>query len=270
MTSAYVTDFIREGKKAPLDVLKERQIVMRQLICHHKEQRDIALNWGKTAIYNYQANILKYNIEALEEALTKEKAQIDFIQFGLELREKAIVEKKQKKLKKGHIFSEPILQRVDELPEDIVNIIRDFLPIQVWNSLLCFKLLTKLNKISDKDELLRNLYRHVVSSPHSLTLISEAEAISRIRYLNSGHFNPKYCHDFISRSFDYKAGEIKTAISFYVNRAMEINPLFAYKLLKTIAVIAAKKLTSRRYYKCYILTEQDAANANIYISLKPT
>ena len=264
MSSLFISNIINRGKKAPLEVLQERQLELQQLISDYEEKRKEVLSWDTASYHNkYDASRMTYYIDELKQTITKEKTKIDFLTFGMELREKKGKSKIGKKFKIGYVFTEPILQRVNQLPEDTVSIIRDFLPIDVHNRLLSFNLLTKLNKITDKNEDLRNLYRHIISSPQSLALISDSEAITRIKYINGGYYNHKYSAEYFSQSFNYKAGEIKTAIAFYIHKAMEITPLFAHILLKTVALLEAKKIKSKYHYIFHALTEQDAAAANI-------
>jgi hypothetical protein len=203
---------------------------------------------------------LRSQMNMVEEALKEERADIAFAKYGVKLREIAAVEKinsaaAKKNIKKG-IYSEPILKRVQAMPEDIVNTIKEFLPLTTWNELLGQHILTKLTKISNKDDVLRRFYLFIVSRPQSLSLVKRDIAITRVRYLRDGGFNPQYCAKYLARIMQLNVTDLKTSIAFYLNKAKDVSPVFGNQLLKTLTVLTGKQLTWAPFHFAS-LTEAD-------------
>jgi hypothetical protein len=248
MSYLELSRFIKEGKNAPIDVLERRQKEMRRMHREFESELNHLANEELTTGNVYFAiPQLRSQMNMVEEALKEERADIAFAKYGVKLREMAAVEKinsaaAKKNIKKG-IYSEPILQRVQTMPEDIVNTIKEFLPLTTWNELLGQNILTKLTKITNKDHVLRRFYLFIVSRPQSLYLVKRDIAVTRVRYLRDGTPNPQYCAKYLTRIMQLNATDLKTSIAFYLNKAKDVSPLFGNQLLKTLAVLTGKQLT---------------------------
>jgi hypothetical protein len=261
MSYLELSRFIKQGKKAPVDVLERRQKELRRM--HRKfesELNHLASEELTTGNVYFAIPQLRSQMNMVEEALKEERADIAFAKYGVKLREIAAVEKinsaaAKKNIKKG-IYSEPILKRVQAMPEDIVNTIKEFLPLTTWNELLGQHILTKLTKITNKDDVLRRFYLFIVSRPQSLSLVKRDIAITRVRYLRDGGFNPQYCAKYLARIMQLNVTDLKTSIAFYLNKAKDVSPVFGNQLLKTLTVLTGKQLTWAPFHFAS-LTEAD-------------
>ena len=90
-------------------------------------------------------------------------------------------------------------------------------------------------------------------------MIDRSVAIKRVRTLKDGTTNPKYCGKHILCIHRFSVNQIKTHIAYYIHQAKKLHPIFAYKLLKIIAVLSVKKSRFSPWgnYKFYNLTEHD-------------
>ena len=261
MSYLELSRFLKQGNKAPIDVLEKRQKEMRRM---HREVESelnyLASEELTTGNVYFAIPQLRSQMHMIEEAMKQEREDIAFAKYGVKLREMAAVEKinsdaAKKNIKKG-IYSEPILKRVQTMPEDIVNTIRDFLPLTTWNELLGQHILTKLTKITNKEDVLRRFYLFIVSRPQSLYLVKRDIAITRVRYLRDGSFNPQYCGKYLARIMQLNSTDLKTSIAFYLNKAKDVSPVFGNQLLKTLTVLSGKQLTWGTFHFAS-LTEAD-------------
>jgi hypothetical protein len=143
----------------------------------------------------------------------------------------------KKNMPKG-IYSEAILEKINKLPEILVEMIGEYLPISVKNNLLSEELYKKIGKIGNAD-VRKGFFRAMTKQPAYFTILNREEARSKI-YLINGSFNPEY------KSYSWFMGSmyIKKEIHKLINLAKEKNPVFAYKMLTFMAVFNAsgKKL----------------------------
>jgi len=148
-------------------------------------------------------------------------------------------EKTGVKLKKGQ-FSEPILTKVNKLPEEVVNIIKEYLPIHVFNKLM-FSTLTKLFVVSKTKPQIPADIKHafiglVCNQPETLRLLSYKQAHSIVADMS------------LYRFANYKNNtDLKNKIFMVLGLAMEKNVEFAYKMLKTVVVLSQANLRISQY-----------------------
>jgi len=148
----------------------------------------------------------------------------------------------KKNMKKG-VYSEPILAKVNKLPEVLVEIIGTYLPYDTLNELLSEDLWRRVVRIGDKNMLL-GFIKEMTSRPKYLTLLPREEARKKVRYLQSGVANPEYrwtsyCINGFTR--------LKTEIYDTIILAKAGNPQFAHSVLKTVAVLNSRKWKEYKY-----------------------
>jgi len=200
-----------------------------------KEERDAA---GKYANATVHKNIVSKKINAIEK-----KSEIDKV----EKQEKRDLVLAKKNMPKG-IYSESVLtEMVARCPPEIISIIGQYLTVECMNNLLSFDLYRKIHNIGFAD-VIRGFRCSIRNNPQYLTLISREEARAHfrvIRGVQQPNENRIYCSWFLD--FDHIC-EVKTNIYDIIVTAKVGNPLFANKMLKTIAVLNKnKKLLKRNF-----------------------
>jgi len=154
------------------------------------------------------------------------------------------------KLKKGQ-FSEPILTKVCRLPEETVRIIKEYLPIQVLNSVMCGTLaklmMTSQKKQNIHPEMKQAFLHYICNQYESLRFLSFEQARSVVGQMSLYRFT-----NYTSQT------ELKNKIFMMIGMAREKNPAFAYKMLKTFVVLGKPnfKLSNRGRIGKY-LTQAD-------------
>ena len=152
--------------------------------------------------------------------------------------EKRAENKISKKLIKKGAFSEQILADITKkLPQDIVQLIGQFLPVNVWNELLSVKLKKIITKIKPISEY---LLRYLSVQPDLLHILPRDEARSHITHYN-GEFNNNY-RPIWFRGVKVEARNLLLRKIIYT--AIQKRPSFAYKLLKMVNVFATYKKVS--------------------------
>ena len=192
-------------------------------------------------------HINHYIVEAIE---SQEKA--DAIKMAAKTA-KSQTALAKKNMKKG-VYSEPILAKVNALPEVIVNIVGSYLTYETLNELLSENLMHRVVKIGDKNMLLQFI-KEVTSKPKYLTLLPREEARKKVVRLSNGDFNPQYSwFSYCLRS----CKQLKTEIYDTIMLAKARNPQFAHSVLKTVAVLNTKKWRYNKYVpRIRELTEDD-------------
>ena len=166
--------------------------------------------------------------------------------------EKAQAALARKNMKKG-IYSEPILAKVNKLPEFIVELIGTYLPYETLNEMLSQDLKRRVIRIGDTS-MLRRFIQEITTRPKYLTLLSREEALTKVRFLSNGNTNPTY--NWISYCLhDFK--KLKTVIYDTLLLAKAGNPQFAHSVLKTVAVLNSRKWKVNKYALAVNLTEND-------------
>jgi hypothetical protein len=198
---------------------------------------------SKISIYTHINNSIVIAIEDLEKAEAQQAALKT---------EKAQAALARKNMKKG-VYSEPILAKVNKLPEVIVELIGTYLPYETLNELLSQDLKRRVIRIGDRKMLLRFILE-VTSQPKYLTLLPREEALKKVRFLRGGAHNPSY--SWISYWLhDFK--KLKTVIYDTLVLAKAGNPEFAHSVLKTVAVLNSRKWRVNKFALERTLTEED-------------
>lgn len=201
-----------------------------------KEERDAA---GKYANATVHKNIVSKKIIAMEK-----KNEIDQV----EKQEKRDLVLAKKNMPKG-IYSESVLtEMVARCPPEIISIIGQYLTVECMNNLLSFDLYRKIHNIGFAD-VIRGFRLSIRNNPQYLTLISREEARGHFRTIR-GVEQPKENRVRTGWWLDMNQSicEVKTNIYDIIVTAKVGNPLFANKMLKTIAVLNKnKKLLKRNF-----------------------
>lgn len=146
--------------------------------------------------------------------------------------EKRAENKISKKIIKKGLFTEQILSGITKMPEDIVRLIGQFLPVNVWNELLKVNLKKMLIKVKPINEY---ILRYISTTPDVLHILPRDEARNHISHYN-GEFNRNY------RPLWYSATKVEfrnLLLRKIINMSMQKRPTFAYKLFKMITVFAS-------------------------------
>jgi hypothetical protein len=202
-------------------------------------------------VSDYFRQVRLYRVE-----LQKTREQIARLSKAKELQQLALVERKEankRKTVKKVKSTDPLIARIEELPEVLVDFIGGFLPCCVFNQLLSQNLFGKLTKITNKDQILKRLWYHISSSVEFLRVLPREEAMSLVHTVQP-RYNPKF-RGFFQYQWNYdgvpreefrdivkmSVQELKTCIHNAIEVSMEQSPVYAHKLLKTVAVLSTKK-----------------------------
>ena len=195
-------------------------------------------------------------VRLYRDELQKTREQIARLSKAKELQQLALVERKEankRKTVKKVKSSDPLIARIEELPEVLVDLIGGFLPCCVFNQLLSQNLFGKLTKITNKGQILKRLWYHISSSVEFLRVLPREEAMSLVHTVEP-RYNPKFRGFFqyqwlhngiVGDEFrdvtKMTVQELKTCIHNAIEVSMEKSPVYAHKLLKTVAVLSTKK-----------------------------
>lgn len=187
--------------------------------------------------------------------------EIEMLKFKMMINETQQKEKKLASLAKKNmpngVYSEPILEKVVKLPEVIVNMIGEYLPISVHNNLLSDNLFGKINNIGNLD-MKKKFFSIMLRNPMYLTILTREEARSKIEFIG-GVKNPTYRYRTTSELLDLQ--HVKKELYNFIVLAKARNPVFASKILKTMAVLNTRKFTVNKIRANRLLmsflTEQD-------------
>jgi hypothetical protein len=238
-------------KSATKDVFKAHEVViekdeyLKQAKIYERDvQKDEATAKKQQAKVLDQYLCLKFRVEELEL-----KETINNIDKQQDVESKAVV-KQQKK--QANYFSEPILKYVNKLPLEIRYIISGYLPYEVRCSLLDFKFKSGLY---GSPEWMRQDFLNVIACNRSfLRLLPKTEARQQIRSINP--------RGLYWREYSYTGGNEKLCVN-RIRWAIEMtkagNPAFAYKMMKTIAILGTQSIfkQSTTYTSAKRLTQND-------------
>ena len=217
---------IKDHNKA-LPAITQKRIRLEVDYLYAKQQLDII----KKQESEMAASISNKTVESkmLED-------EIEELELNEMIERKEATDKKNTKIAKANIkkgeYSEPILLRVQGMPEDIVKIIYSYLPNDVWVKTISVNLYSKINKIGDKN-MIRMFIGYITSRQQFITLLSREEIVERSY---EGTLIPDY-----SRLHHENLKRAKVEIYSIIVDAMNMNPLFAFKLLKMVSVFSSKK-----------------------------
>jgi hypothetical protein len=202
-------------------------------------------------VSDYFRQVRLYRVE-----LQKTREQIARLSKAKELQQLALVERKEankRKTVKKVKSTDPLLARIEELPEVLVELIGGFLPYSVLNQLLSQNLFGKLTKITNKNQILKRFWYHISTSVEFLRVLPREEAMSLVHIVEV-RYNPKFrgffqyqwhhngiVGDEFRDAAQMTGQELKACIHNAVEVSMEKSPVYAHKLLKTVAVLSTKK-----------------------------
>jgi len=202
-----------------------------------KEERIAA---GKYANAYVHQSIVSKKINAMEKKNEIDKA---------EKQEKKDLVLAKKNMPNG-FYSETILtEMVARCPPEIIAIIGEYLPVEVMNNLMSFDLYRKIHNIGVAD-MIRGFRISIRGRREYLTLVSREEARGHFRVIR-GVEQPK--ENRVPTGWwldlDQSICEVKMNIYDIIQIAKVKNPMYANKMLKTIAVLNKnKKMLKRNFF----------------------
>lgn len=222
------------------DVAAKNAEYLRVLDILEKAKKEERVAAGKYANVFVDKRIVSQKINAMEK-----KEEID----QLEKQEKRDLALAKRNMPKG-IYSESILtEMVARCPTEIIAIIGEYLPVEVMNNLMSFDLYRKIHNIGVSD-MIRGFRRSIRGRPEYLTLISREEARGHFRVIR-GVEQPK--ENLIQSCWwdDMEQGvcEVKMKIFDIIQLAKVGNPMYANKMLKTVAVLNKNKKMLKRNFR---------------------
>jgi hypothetical protein len=230
--------------KAHNVVIEKEEYLKQAKIYERDVRKDEATAKKQQAKVLDQYLCLKFRVEELEL-----KETINNIDKQQDVESKAVVKQQKKQV---NYFSEPILKYVNKLPVEIRYIISGYLPYEVRCSLLDFKFKRGLY---GSPEWMRQDFLNVIACNRSfLRLLPKTEARQQIRSIN-----PRGLH---WREYSYTGGNEKLCVN-RIRWAIEMtkagNPAFAYKMMKTIAILGTQSIfkQSTTYRSAKRLTQND-------------
>ena len=244
-------------KKASLKKLLDELQTKEAQINHLKDNNETALSTAKQAMNRayFQMMEAKRRFEASlknEEHLTSKQELIqedlreieeDIYLTSLELKNAEYEERQQVSnthAKEKKQESQLLAKITKRLPEELVQVIREFLPPSVYIKLLdtsrhikSYKTSTLLRKMHGK--VAKIFLTKICTNPLFLTLILRKDAIREIPFIqaNINIVNPEY-NPFWET---YSATENKTKLTYLLNVAKEHNPKFALEIMKWIHIL---------------------------------
>jgi hypothetical protein len=128
---------------------------------------------------------------------------------------------------------EPILTRIMKLPDELIRMIKTFLPYTVKNNLILSKY--NLSKTIYKLDpcVLQRIFQDTCSSKKIKTVMTRDAFIAQCHHINH-HLNPKYS-PYWRQNFNSKHHRDNFLYLIYLLR--EKNPEYAYRILKTICTL---------------------------------
>ena len=231
----------------------EYKDVKEKLYNAKKEQKriDAAIKKDKENVRNAQHQALDLKIEYAVTLKTEQEKE-----------EKKAFKKETDALKKKGQKSEPILDRVDLLPEAVVSIISSYLTYNVR-----IKLLESRGPIKTYLDCLRSWSREYLfilcRQKEFLTLFEDInEALCQVAFLKNGIPNPTYNQSWLHVGGRNQKASVNKILHM-INLAKERNPKFAYQILSLfyIKFDPMKRYTIKNYDTWY----QDAVPAQLTI-----
>jgi hypothetical protein len=210
-----------------------------QLYKAKKEQKkkDELVKKTKESVRNTQHQALDLKIEYAVMSKTEQEKE-----------EKKAFKKETDALKKKGQKSEPILDRVDLLPEEVVSIIASYLTYDVR-----IKLLESRGPIKTYLDCLRSWSREYLfilcRQKEFLTLFEDInEALCQVSHLKNHIPNPKYKKSWLHMGGRNQKASVNKILHM-INLAKERNPKFAYQILSLfyIKIDPTKRYTIKNY-----------------------
>ena len=202
-----------------------------------QKKKDELVKKTKENVRNAQHQALDLKIECAVMLKTEQEKE-----------EKKELKKEVVALKKKGQKSEPILDRVDLLPEAVVSIIASYLTYHVR-----IKLLEQRGPIKTYLDCLRSWSREYLfilcRQKEFLTLFEDInEALCQVSHLKNHKPNPKYNQSWLLMGGRNQKASINKILHM-INLAKERNPKFAYQILSLfyIKIDPTKRYTIKNY-----------------------
>jgi hypothetical protein len=194
------------------------------------------------------------------DIIQKKEVDLRVMRESLELEQKIYASRKEEKqvVKKGkkNGDSDTLLQKIQKMPEDVMLLIRGYLPFDVRVSLIKDRFNSVMNKCKGAKSVLNNdsmganapelfisLLDYAGTCPEFLPLLSREEARLQIPSLTPIGSEWKV-YTYCQPTRIYSNGNpidtvVKNKINWLVELAKAGNPEFAYKVMKTAIVICS-------------------------------
>jgi hypothetical protein len=256
MTSKVVRQSAVEKAKLKLSQLKEEGEDMedhlnflneetdklsREMYNLKKQLKEIQTNYS---IAKYKAKYFRSDAIKKENQIADNKSKVKFTEMmieSLENENKLTNEKKRKnkimkKVNKG-IMSDPLLNRLNGMPEDIVKNIESFLPVDIVLGIkiqgLELKITTRKLLSRCSKRLRESFLQNFASNREFLAILPYCEAIKEISRFSEGDPNYEYAP---YRYITY-ADEATYKITHLIEMAKVNNPVYAFKMLKKLHIL---------------------------------
>lgn len=149
--------------------------------------------------------------------------------------------KKAKKAKK-YTISDSLLKKIQIMPEDIMRLIRSYLPYDVRASLIKDSFNSVMEKCSGPEPayIFVSFLNYAATCPEFLPLLGRKEARHQIPSLTPRGYHWKAYTYCISRKTGTPVTKlVKNKINWLVELAQASNPKFAYNVMKTVVVFGS-------------------------------
>lgn len=214
-----------------------------------KARRDANIKLSDAVAARRTVDVLKYTIKTIEMNVPVVAKETE--QKNAKLKGKAL-----KNLQKG-VFTDQFMQKVNQLPEVIVDIIRQYLPINIKISMFEFTTPTRKLLSRCSAPLKRDFLYSFCRTRQFLSILPYDEAIKHVGY-NHSHYE-----------FTSNAKDTEVKILNLIEMAKTSNPKYAYNMLKKLHILidpTKKYMSPKRAYNnnpFKPLTMEDLANRYI-------
>jgi hypothetical protein len=150
--------------------------------------------------------------------------------------------KEKKQVTKKYTKGDELLRKIQRMPQDVMLLIRDYLPYEVRISLIrnSFNNVMNLCKGPEPAYLFVSFLNYTATCPEFLSLLSRKEARQQIPSLTPrGYHWRAYTYCISSKTGKPVTKLVKNKINWVVELAQVSNPKFAYKVMKTILVFGS-------------------------------
>jgi hypothetical protein len=151
-------------------------------------------------------------------------------------------EKQVKKKAKKYTISDSLLRKIQRMPDELMRLIRNYLPYDVRISIIKDSFNSVMNKCSGPEPayLFVSFLNYAATCPEFLPLLSRKEARHQIPSLTPrGYHWRAYTYCVCRKTGNPVTKLVKNKINWLVELAQASNPKFAYKVMKTVIVFGS-------------------------------
>jgi hypothetical protein len=245
-------------EKAMMEAYKVRMEASKAIMDAANIKKTNTFKLSQSNSDEYNKLIRKYDYVQGERK--KKEIDLSVMRESLELEQKIYASRKEEKqiAKKGkkNEDSDSLLKKIQKMPQDVMLLIRDYLPYDVRVSLIKDRFNIVMNKCKGGKKAPQNyecmganaprlfvwLLDYAATCPEFLPLLTREEARLQIPTLTPMGSEWKvytYCEPKRTYTSDPIDTVVKNKINWLVELAQENNPKFAYKVMKTTIVLCS-------------------------------